>query len=93
MLEDEDMQEQEAEQELELRQLDQDAIKFGEAKLATEDARAAAIAKGNVEVHDADTLELPEVRSYSISYIKLTQTQRMPEYLKKLRNRQSEIRF
>lgn len=37
-----------------------DVIKFGEAKLATADARAAAIAHGHVQMHDAETLELPE---------------------------------
>ena len=56
MDEDEDMQDQEEEQGLR-----QEVIKFGEAKLATEATRAAAIAQGNIEVHDADTLEMPQV--------------------------------
>ena len=56
MDEDEDMADQEEEQGQKL-----DVIKFGEAKLATEATRAAAIAQGNIEVHDADTLELPQV--------------------------------
>ena len=36
-------------------------IKFGEAQIATSDAKAAGIAQGNIEVHEADTLQLPEV--------------------------------
>ena len=78
MDEDEDMQARSEEQDL--KQPAQDTIKFGEAKLATEDARAAAIAKGNVEMHDADTLELPEVSGHSITF-KPIQIQRTPEDL------------
>lgn len=64
MDEDEDMQDQEEEQVH--VQPGQEAIKFGEARLATEDARAAGVAKGNVQVYDADTLELPEVGLYYV---------------------------
>ena len=60
MDEDEDMQGQGEEQGLKLP--GQEVIKFGEAKLASKDARAAAIAQGNIEMHNAETLELPEVR-------------------------------
>lgn len=42
----------------------EDAIKFGEVQLPTAEARAAGVARGNIETQDADaeTLQLPEVR-------------------------------
>lgn len=55
MDEDEDMQEPGPEQP------SADVIKFGEAQLASVDAKAAGIAQGNIQVHNAETLDLPEV--------------------------------
>lgn len=39
------------------------AIKYGEATAATDEAKAAGIARGNIQVQDAqaETLQLPEV--------------------------------
>jgi len=39
------------------------ALKYGEATLATADARAAGVAAGNIQVlgNEAETLQLPEV--------------------------------
>jgi hypothetical protein len=39
------------------------ALKYGEVKLATADARAAGVAAGNIQVlgTEAETLQLPEV--------------------------------
>ena len=39
-----------------------EVIKFGDAKLATTDAKAAGVAQGNINVHNAETLDLPEVQ-------------------------------
>ena len=45
-------------------------VRYGEAKLATADARAAGVAAGNIQTVDsqAETLQLPEVTSLSVRF-------------------------